>query len=78
MSRWPLRGVAAVVALCLAMTLGGCGSHPSAPWCADFNHQERIECSFSSFEQCRASVAGVGGSCMPNPAGGSDRPRRLR
>jgi hypothetical protein len=71
-------GLAAALALGLAMMLGGCGSQPSLPWCADINYQGRsLDCSYRSFEQCQATIAGLGGSCVPNPRGpGRDRPRR--
>ena len=37
------------------------------PWCAVFNVGDAAySCSFVTYEQCRASVSGVGGSCMLN------------
>ena len=37
----------------------------AAPWCAHYNTGLNAR-SFYSFEQCMASVFGVGGSCAPN------------
>jgi len=37
------------------------------PWCAQYADIRAItECSFVTFEQCRASVSGIGGNCIQN------------
>jgi hypothetical protein len=36
------------------------------PWCANYYDSNVIACSFTSFEQCMASVSGVGGHCTQN------------
>jgi hypothetical protein len=37
------------------------------PWCAQYADRSSItECGFTSFEQCLATVRGVGGSCIQN------------
>ena len=48
------------------------------PWCAQYaDTRNLIECAYTSFEQCQASVSGVGGSCVQNvrspPAAPRDR-----
>ena len=38
------------------------------PWCARYFDQSGITaCSFYSYQQCMASVSGVGGFCLQNP-----------
>jgi Protein of unknown function (DUF3551) len=39
------------------------------PWCAYYNVWQggATNCGFSTFQQCLATVSGVGGSCGPNP-----------
>jgi Protein of unknown function (DUF3551) len=38
------------------------------PWCAYYDvWQGATNCGFSTFQQCMATVSGVGGSCGPNP-----------
>jgi hypothetical protein len=38
------------------------------PWCAYYNvWQGATNCGFSTFQQCLATVRGVGGSCGLNP-----------
>ena len=39
------------------------------PWCAVYAGRDfdGINCGFLTFEQCRATISGVGGSCEPNP-----------
>ena len=38
------------------------------PWCAhiDFGSDEAVNCGFISFDQCMATVRGMGGFCMAN------------
>jgi hypothetical protein len=38
------------------------------PWCAhiDAGADEAVNCGFVSFEQCMATVRGMGGFCMAN------------
>ena len=39
------------------------------PWCAyyNFGHGGATNCGFATFQQCLATVSGIGGSCGPNP-----------
>ena len=36
-------------------------------WCATYTKPENENCTFATFEQCQATVWGVGGWCRPNP-----------
>ena len=36
-------------------------------WCATYTKPENENCTFATFEQCRATVWGIGGWCRPNP-----------
>ena len=40
---------------------------PQGPWCAYMAEGSGTDCGFYSFEQCRATISGVGGYCSPNP-----------
>jgi hypothetical protein len=48
------------------------GSGPlaaDARWCAESGGREAYRnCGYYTFEQCKAAVSGVGGSCTENPA----------
>jgi hypothetical protein len=52
------------------------------PWCAQYADIRAItECAFTSFQQCQATLSGIGGSCVQNPRpapGGPAGPRRDR
>jgi hypothetical protein len=52
------------------------------PWCAQYADIRAItECNFMTFEQCRASVSSIGGSCVQNvrpPPAGPARDRRYQ
>ena len=40
----------------------------SYPWCAYYNSDGgATNCGFATFEQCRATISGIGGLCGPNP-----------
>lgn len=50
------------------------------PWCAQYaDRSSATSCLFSTFDQCLATVRGIGGSCVQNwyPAP-SEPPRRSR
>jgi hypothetical protein len=47
----------------------------SARWCAHYK-PGGTDCTFHSFEQCRASVSGIGGVCTPDRSYGQNRERR--
>ena len=51
-------------AVFLFSMVGPAGADPYK-WCADY-HNGSNNCGFTTIEQCRASVSGVGGSCVPN------------
>jgi uncharacterized protein DUF3551 len=67
------RLVAAAV-IALAVVLAGVVAAPEtaraqyAPWCAQYGAQTgSYDCSYYTFEQCMATVRGVGGFCQQNP-----------
>jgi hypothetical protein len=52
------------------------------PWCAVYGGRAggASNCGFRTWEQCMATVSGIGGFCQPNqfynPRGGTERPRK--
>jgi hypothetical protein len=51
-----------------ALSLSTIGARADGTWCAQYsNHGGGTDCGFYSFEQCRATVSGIGGFCMRNP-----------
>ena len=52
------------------------------PWCAVYSGRGGggTNCGFRTWQQCRATVSGIGGFCernqFYNPRGGSDRSRK--
>jgi hypothetical protein len=51
----------------LALFAVGDASAQSGAWCARLRGGE--SCGFATFEQCRATISGDGGICIPNPRG---------
>jgi hypothetical protein len=57
---------------CLLLALQLYPRSPGAqyyPYCAQFADGSSRDCSFSTLQMCEASVTGVGGLCLNNPAG---------
>ena len=64
-----------------ALFLSTVGAHADGTWCAQYSMQGGgSNCGFYSFEQCQATVSGIGGFCMRNPFSGNgvQRPSRYR
>src|SRR6476646_2667189 len=59
------------VALSLSTSAARAGANGS--WCANYGTglDGAINCSYTSFEQCRATVSGIYGFCTPNPYPGT-------
>ena len=57
---------------CLLLTVPLYPQAPVAqyyPYCAQFEDGTSRDCGFSTLQMCEASVTGVGGLCLNNPAG---------
>jgi hypothetical protein len=76
-----MRTIPLVAITCAALSLSTIGARADGTWCAHYSFKGgATNCGFYSFEQCRATVSGVGGFCQPNPfsAYGSVREPRRR
>lgn len=61
-------GVATLVALSLSWTTRPSDAMVIYPWCAKYHGRlGGVNCGFTSFQQCLATIAGNGGFCDPNP-----------
>lgn len=60
-------------------TLAGSMSGPAQareyPWCARYDWTTQ-NCGFVSFQQCLATISGIGGRCEPNPFYQAAPPRK--
>jgi hypothetical protein len=55
-----------------ALVISTIGAHADGTWCAQYGSLGGgTNCGFYSFEQCQATVSGIGGFCMRNPFSGS-------
>jgi hypothetical protein len=39
------------------------------PWCAIMDNDGTTQCNFYTQQQCLQTIRGIGGECIPNPAG---------
>jgi hypothetical protein len=65
-----MRVIFSTVALVLLVLLGDTGASQAQtyPWCATYNDKYGSHnCGFVTFEQCLATVRGIGGFCGQNP-----------
>jgi len=60
-----MRTILLITSALTFLTLFGCTGWLGAPWCAHYS-TDLNDCSFYSFEQCKSSLSGVGGTCAPN------------
>jgi len=56
----------AFVTLLLTVSEAAAGS-----WCATYSKRGIENCTYTSLDQCRAQVLGLGGWCRPNPFPGT-------
>jgi hypothetical protein len=69
--RAALRAVLAIAAVAIAGAFGTAQTaQAQGLWCAEYagGRDNATNCGFYTYEQCRATVSGVGGFCRPNPA----------
>jgi hypothetical protein len=78
-----MRMLAVLAVVSAALSLAGDANAQSKywPWCARYDSWT-IVCSFETYQQCAATVSGVGGYCqrnvMPPPGPEARPPRRQR
>jgi hypothetical protein len=66
-----MRTIVAVVAAAAALMLLAphAGNARDYPWCANYNDKYGARnCGFDTWEQCLATVSGIGGFCNQNPS----------
>jgi hypothetical protein len=71
----------ALAAIAVPIAATGPAQAVEYPYCASGQWAGGGGCSYATLEQCRASISGVGGSCVSNPrytAGATARPPRAR
>jgi hypothetical protein len=64
-----MRTMALVAITLAALSLSTIGARADGTWCAHYGSKGGggTNCGFYSFEQCRATVSGIGGFCQRNP-----------
>ena len=71
--------VVAVAAVALVADVCPGAARDWYPWCAQYaDMRAATECSFTTFEQCLATLSGIGGSCVQNARPAPGEPRRDR
>jgi len=81
-----VKSLLSVVAILAAISLLGTPARAqNYPWCAQYSGRAlggAMNCGFVSFEQCLATVSGIGGFCVRNnlyqPPPGPHRTHRRR
>jgi hypothetical protein len=62
-----MRRILPVAIAFAALSISNTGARADGTWCAHYGTGlEGMNCGFYSFEQCRATVSGVGGFCQAN------------
>jgi hypothetical protein len=58
--------LAIVLAMPAAIWTSAANAAPEYPWCARYDWTT-ANCGFVSFQQCLATISGIGGRCEQNP-----------
>jgi hypothetical protein len=61
-----MRTILLVLAVMATMSFTGPAQAREYPWCARYDWTTR-NCGFVSYQQCLATISGIGGWCEPNP-----------
>jgi hypothetical protein len=69
--------LAGALAFAAIMQTAGTAQAREYPWCARYDWTT-YNCGFVSFNQCLATISGVGGRCEPNPRFVAGEPRRKK
>jgi hypothetical protein len=65
-----------LAAAVVALSLTGTDALADGPWCARYTNGGGNNCGFYSYEQCLATVTGIGGYCAHNLNYPMSDPRR--
>ena len=77
-----MRAIPITAIMFASALLSSTGARADGTWCANYGGgASGSNCGFYSFEQCQATVSGIGGVCIRNPfsagsAGSTYGPRR--
>jgi len=66
-----MRALAVLAVIVAALSLDAKDANAQGkywPWCAQYDGWT-IVCGFATFQQCLATISGVGGICQPNVVG---------
>ena len=71
-----------LVPAAVMLGMGVVGGAPAAqaqeyPWCARYDWTTE-NCGFVNFQQCLATISGIGGRCEPNPFYKAPPPRKRK
>ena len=70
-----MRTIAVISIMFATLSLSIVEASAEAPWCARYPRGVS-NCGFHSFQQCMATVSGIGGFCEPNAFYRQSRDRR--
>ena len=73
----PKLAISAIVAALVLLAGTAPGQAREYPWCARYDWTTR-NCGFVSFQQCLATISGIGGRCEPNPFYKAPPPRKRK
>ena len=59
--------LAALAVVAATAALDGSAQAQNYPWCAIYSAFGARNCGFTTFDQCRATLSGMGGFCNANP-----------
>lgn len=55
-----------VLSILVAFAIGSYAKAQNYPWCAHYSYRDGVTCGFTTFDQCMATISGIGGFCEAN------------
>jgi hypothetical protein len=61
-----MRTIALVSITLATLSISTIGARADGSWCANYGTGPGMNCGFHSYQQCMATISGIGGYCEPN------------
>jgi hypothetical protein len=58
-----------VIFCAVILPIAGTTYAQNPSWCAIMNNDGNLQCNYYTQQQCLATISGIGGECVRNPAG---------
>jgi hypothetical protein len=61
-----MRAMLIALSILVAFAIGSYAKAQNYPWCPHYSYRDGVTCGFTTFDQCMATISGIGGFCEAN------------